>query len=134
MAATLRAQPASAGWAVTSSTRSPMSHRRRPSRRLSRYSAPRRTGMTAPPRRASARALAAIDLGSGRDGVIPARRSPDFLRFLRDDRHVSADQCRLPLQILLVAGTRDPHELAAAGELMVDRDPHLGRVRFVLGG
>src|SRR5499433_4356992 len=112
MAATLRAQPASAGWAVTSSTRSPMSHTRRPSRRLSRYSAPRRTGMTEPPRRASPRPLAAIHLGRGRDGVIPARRSPGFLRFLRDDHNVSADQCRLALQVLLVVGARKPHELA----------------------
>src|SRR5215468_941631 len=46
MAATLVAQPASAGWVVTSSTGWPISQTRRPSLRLSRYSAPRRVGIS----------------------------------------------------------------------------------------
>src|SRR5262249_50377362 len=89
--------------------------------------------MTAPPRRASPRTLALIDLGRRRDGPVPGRRCSGLLRFGRDDRHVSADPRRLPLDILLVVGADHPDELAAAGELVVDRDSYAGRVGFVLG-
>jgi len=56
------------------------------------------------------------------------------LRFYRDDRHISAEPCGLPLQILLIVGARHPDERAVASDFSVIGDPHAGRVGFILGG